>query len=205
MLLKDSPDGTLRLRKLLMQWLDKNLALLTSGEEGMPLRVFATTDVELPRLIEAGLVAPELLQKLGVLRLSVPPLRERSADIPRLCEHFLSELSIESGAPIRTLAPRALDQVMRYSWPGNLAELRDVMRRTRAREPAIQLGGRRDGAAAAASARAHRRAIPGRDRAHQAARPAAAPGRLSHYRSVRRSAGPRRASAAGRSAAAHRG
>lgn len=140
-LLKDLPHGTLRLRKLLMQWLDKNLALLTSGEEGMPLRVFATTDVELPRLIEAGLVAPELLQKLGVLRLSVPPLRERSADIPRLCEHFLSELSIQSGAPIRTLAPRALDQVMRYSWPGNLAELRDVMRRAalRAREPAIQL------------------------------------------------------------------
>ena len=140
-LLKDLPHGTLRLRKLLMQWLDKNLALLTSGEESMPLRVFATTDVELPRLIEAGLVAPELLQKLGVLRLSVPPLRERSADTPRLCEHFLSELSIQSGAPIRTLAPRALDQVMRYSWPGNLAELRDVMRRAalRAREPAIQL------------------------------------------------------------------
>jgi two-component system nitrogen regulation response regulator GlnG len=139
-LIRDLPHGSARLSKLLAQWLDKNLAGLTSGP--LPLRVLATSDVELPRLLDAGLVDAGLLARLGIVRLPVPPLRERAADIPLLCAHFLGELAGQSAAPPRTLSPRAVDQLARYSFPGNLAELRDVIRRSalRARSSMIELG-----------------------------------------------------------------
>lgn len=139
-LIRDLPHGGARLSKLLAHWLDKNLA--SSTGEALPLRVLATSDVELPRLLDAGLVDAELLARLQIMRLPVPPLRERAADIPLLCSHFLAELAVRGGTPPRTLSPRAVDQLARYSFPGNLAELRDVIRRSalRARSPVIELG-----------------------------------------------------------------
>lgn len=139
-LIRDLPHGSARLSKLLAHWLDKNLASLGGG--ALPLRVLATSDVELPRLLDAGLVDAGLLDRLGIVRLAVPPLRDRAADIPLLCGHFLAELAAQSTAPPRTLSARALDQLARYSFPGNLAELRDVIRRSalRARSSVIELG-----------------------------------------------------------------
>ncbi len=139
-LIRDLPHGSARLSKLLAHWLDKNLAGLAGG--ALPLRVLATSDVELPRLLDAGLVDASLVDRLGIVRLPVPPLRDRAADIPQLCGHFLDELAAQSAVPSRTLSPRALDQLSRYSFPGNLAELRDVIRRSalRARSAVIELG-----------------------------------------------------------------
>lgn len=139
-LIRDLPHGSPRLFKLLEQWLDKNHPGSDSG--ALPLRVLATSDVELPRLQDAGLVDAGLLARLKIVRLPVPPLRERATDIPRLCLHFLAELAAHSGVPPRILSPRAAAQLGRYSFPGNLAELRDVLRRAalRARSSVIELG-----------------------------------------------------------------
>lgn len=139
-LIRDLPHGTPRLFKLLEQWLDKHHPGSESG--ALPLRLLATSDVELPRLLDAGLVDPGLIARLKLVRLAVPPLRERAADIPRLCRHFLAELARQGGTPPRTLSPRAAAQLERYSFPGNLAELRDVLHRSalRARSAIIELG-----------------------------------------------------------------
>lgn len=139
-LIRDLPHGSPRLFKLLDQWLDKHHPGSESG--ALPLRLLATSDVELPRLLDAGLVDAGLIARLKLVRLPVPPLRERAADIPRLCLHFLSELARQGGMPPRTLSPRAAAQLGRYSFPGNLAELRDVLHRSalRARSSVIELG-----------------------------------------------------------------
>lgn len=139
-LIRDLPHGTPRLFKLLEQWLDKHHPGSESG--ALPLRLLATSDVELPRLLDAGLVDPGLIARLQLVRLAVPPLRERASDIPRLCRHFLAELARQGGTPPRTLSPRAAAQLERYSFPGNLAELRDVLHRSalRARSAIIELG-----------------------------------------------------------------
>ena len=139
-LIRDLPHGSPRLFKLLEQWLDKHHPGSDSGV--LPLRLLATSDVELPRLLDAGLVDAGLIARLKLVRLPVPPLRERAADIPRLCLHFLAELARQAGMPPRTLSPRAAAQLGRYSFPGNLAELRDILHRSslRARSSVIELG-----------------------------------------------------------------
>lgn len=138
LLVKDLAHADERMRRVLLHHL---LRGALERHEQTP-RVLISTDVELPRLLDAGLLDPELVAALSPRRVTVGPLRERSADIPRLCDHFLVVFAAQCGGTVRTLTPRAADQLARYSWPGNLAELRDVIRRAalRARGAAIDLG-----------------------------------------------------------------
>lgn len=109
---------------------------------GPNVRVLASTGVDLARAVDAGLLDAEIYHRLGALRIWVPPLRSRPEDIPPLAEHFLRETRSELGCQPLRIAPRAMDKMMLYSWPGNVAELRDVVRRLgmRARPPIIELG-----------------------------------------------------------------
>jgi two-component system, NtrC family, nitrogen regulation response regulator GlnG len=93
------------------------------------VRVIAATGVDLSRAVADELFDPELYEKLGAMRISLPPLRRRPEDVPLLLEHFGRCESREIGGDKLTFNSRALDKLTAYSWPGNVAELRDVVRR----------------------------------------------------------------------------
>jgi transcriptional regulator with PAS, ATPase and Fis domain len=65
-----------------------------------------------------------------VVRLQIPPLRERKDDIPLLAEQMLRQLEKETGIPVEGLEPAAREALMAYSWPGNVRELRNVLEQT---------------------------------------------------------------------------
>ena len=93
------------------------------------VRVIAATGVDLSRAVADELFDPELYERLGTLRIALPPLRRRPEDVPLLLEHFGRTESREIGGDKLAFNSRALDKLTAYSWPGNVAELRDVVRR----------------------------------------------------------------------------
>src|SRR5260370_23608351 len=99
------------------------------------VRVIAATGVDLSRAVADELFDPELYQRLGTLRISLPPLRRRPEDVPLLLEHFGRTEAREIGGDKLSFHTRALDKQTAYSWPVNLAELRHVFRRLRLRRP----------------------------------------------------------------------
>jgi DNA-binding NtrC family response regulator len=93
------------------------------------VRVIASSDADLAPAVDADAFDRELYDRLGARRITIPPLRRRVADIPRLCQHFMRHVADEMGRPRMTFAPRALDRLQAYPWPGNVGELKEVMRR----------------------------------------------------------------------------
>ncbi|PIK69480.1 sigma-54-dependent Fis family transcriptional regulator [Methylobacterium frigidaeris] len=89
------------------------------------VRVVAATHRDLPRLVAEGGFRQDLFYRLNVVPITLPPLRERLADILALAEHFLCW----SGAGQKRLGPEAAAALMRYPWPGNVRELRNVIER----------------------------------------------------------------------------
>jgi len=93
------------------------------------VRVLAATNKDLPTEIRASRFREDLYFRLNVIPVFVPPLRDRVDDIPRLAEHFMSELAREYGRRRKTLSPEALGSLTRQRWPGNVRELRNVIER----------------------------------------------------------------------------
>jgi DNA-binding NtrC family response regulator len=100
---------------------------------GMPLRVdfrtISATNQNLENLIAEGGFREDLYFRINVFEIHVPPLRERSGDIPLLAEHFLKKYSTQMNRPWREFAPEAMDLLMRYRWPGNVRELANAVER----------------------------------------------------------------------------
>lgn len=94
----------------------------------MAPRVMATSQADLSGQIEAGKFRRDLFYRLGGVTIAVPSLRERVDDIPLLAEHFLTRGDREVGTR-RRFAPDALDLVRAYSWPGNVRQLENTVRR----------------------------------------------------------------------------
>ena len=93
------------------------------------VRVIAATARDLEREVEAGRFREDLFYRLNVLRIQVPPLRERREDIPLLADHFMAHLRETLGKPIRVIADDALERLVQYRWPGNVRELENVLER----------------------------------------------------------------------------
>jgi two-component system nitrogen regulation response regulator GlnG len=106
------------------------------------VRVLAATGVDLQRAVADELFDAELYERLGALRIVLPPLRRRAEDVPLLLEHFGRTEAREVGSDKLSFSGRALDKLTAYSWPGNVAELRDVVRRLclRRRRGHVELG-----------------------------------------------------------------
>jgi DNA-binding NtrC family response regulator len=92
-------------------------------------RVIAATNRHLKTAIEAGSFREDLFYRLNVISFEMPPLRERKADIPLLCDHFLARFSRETNKPIRKIHREAMDEMMLYDWPGNIRELENAIER----------------------------------------------------------------------------
>jgi transcriptional regulator with PAS, ATPase and Fis domain len=91
------------------------------------VRIIAATSHNLPDLIAAGKFRSDLYYRLNVLPISLPPLRERTADIDALCEHLLELIALRTGMPQRELNAPARSLLASYEWPGNVRELRNVL------------------------------------------------------------------------------
>lgn len=101
--------------------------MLDSFMDGGP-RVMATSQADLAAKLEAGKVRQDLYYRLSGVTLTVPALRDRVEDIPLLAEHFFARAE-RDGMPLRRLASGALDLVRAYSWPGNVRQLENAIRR----------------------------------------------------------------------------
>ncbi len=99
----------------------------TTSQEA-DVRIVAATNRQPLQAVAAGKLREDLLYRLNVFPLGLPPLRERLEDVPLLARHFLSLISEQEGA-IKRFAPAALAQLGRYSWPGNVRELRNAVQR----------------------------------------------------------------------------
>jgi two-component system, NtrC family, response regulator AtoC len=100
-----------------------------SKSRQVDVRVIAATARELEDEVAAGHFREDLFYRLNVLRVQVPPLRERREDIPLLVDHFLAVFREALGKPVRGIADDALERLVAYPWPGNVRELENVMER----------------------------------------------------------------------------
>lgn len=91
-------------------------------------RILAATNKDLEQEVRASHFREDLLFRLNVVSLPVPPLRERKEDIPILVDYFLRRFQLP-GQPLRSLSPEALGLLMHYTWPGNVRELANTIER----------------------------------------------------------------------------
>ncbi len=91
------------------------------------VRLIAATNKNLEELVKTGTFREDLFFRLRVVEITLPPLRERSADVPLLAQSFLREFAEENHKPVREFAQDALDALMHYQWPGNVRELRTAI------------------------------------------------------------------------------
>ncbi len=93
------------------------------------VRVIAATNKDLGELIRCGMFREDLYYRLKVITIDLPPLRNRQEDIPPLTQYFLQRYRRESGKPVTAIAEPAMALLCRYSWPGNIRELENVIER----------------------------------------------------------------------------
>jgi two-component system nitrogen regulation response regulator GlnG len=92
------------------------------------VRIIAATHRDLRSAVRQGLFREDLYYRLNVVPLRIPPLRERSEDIPELVAHFLAHTP-DSSLPAKTIEPQAMERLQRYRWPGNVRELENLIQR----------------------------------------------------------------------------
>ena len=97
--------------------------------EVFDVQIVATADLDLERAVDAAIVSRELYELFRPRRIVVPPLRERSDDLPALFERWIKHYAAEIGRAMPTVSRRALARLAEYPWPGNVAELKSIARR----------------------------------------------------------------------------
>lgn len=140
-IIKAADGGTLFLDEigdLLLEVQPKLMRFLQEGEiqplgETKPLRVdvriIAATNTDLERAVEDGRFREDLFHRLNIIRIHVPPLRERREEIPVLAAHFLDHFSIRAGKQPLTMTQEAIDALTEHDWPGNVRQLRNELER----------------------------------------------------------------------------
>lgn len=93
------------------------------------VRVIAATNRDLSRLVEEKTFRMDLFYRLNVFPITLPPLRARSEDIPRLAQHFIDDAAQRMQRPIRAIPPEAMQALMDHYWPGNVRELQNCIER----------------------------------------------------------------------------
>jgi DNA-binding NtrC family response regulator len=91
------------------------------------VRIIASTSRDLAADVRAGRFRDDLLQRLAVVRIAMPPLRERREDIPVLVQQLIEAFNRQHGRKVVGATPGALDRLSRHDWPGNVRELRNVV------------------------------------------------------------------------------
>jgi len=127
----------------------KLLRVLTDGQlmrlgsvktRSVDVRVLAATHRDLEQRVKEGRFREDLYYRLAVVPISIPPLRERTADVAALCELFLTQTARELTLPKRRLGAQALSRLQAYEFPGNIRELRNLIERAVILSPGEEIG-----------------------------------------------------------------
>jgi DNA-binding NtrC family response regulator len=100
-----------------------------SRDVTVDVRVVAATNRDLDAAVRQGEFRQDLLYRLRVIEMTLPPLRERREDIPALAHHFLRQFTLKFRKPAMTVSHAAMDAMMKYDWPGNVRELKNAIER----------------------------------------------------------------------------
>jgi DNA-binding NtrC family response regulator len=116
--------------KLLRTLQEKEIRRI-GGKENIPVdvRIVAATNRDLDDAVREGKFRADLFYRLNIVKLTLPPLRDRISDIPLLAEHFLAKHGEKGVPPVREITKEAMRLLMRYPWPGNIRELSSVVER----------------------------------------------------------------------------
>ncbi len=140
-LLEEADGGTLFLDEVsnlslsmqtkLLRFLQEHEIKRVGGTESIKVdvRVIAATNQSLDPLVKSGTFREDLFDRLNVVSITLPPLRERKEDIPFLANHFLQKFTEENKKSISHISPEALEILLQYSWPGNVRELEHTIER----------------------------------------------------------------------------
>ena len=101
------------------------------GDEtlSVDVRILAATNQNLEEAVENGRFREDLFYRLNVVTLRIPPLRERTDDIPLLAQHFLEKYAGKNRKNVKGFSPLAMDLLLKYGWPGNVRELENTIER----------------------------------------------------------------------------
>jgi two-component system response regulator HydG len=121
----------LSLQASLLRVLQEKMVRPVGANRELPVdvRVVAATNRDLPAAVEAKTFRADLLFRLDVLRVEVPPLRERGDDVLLLASHFLVLASSRNGRPLTGWSPEVASRLLEHAWPGNVRELQNVIER----------------------------------------------------------------------------
>ncbi|MCX7935670.1 MAG: sigma 54-interacting transcriptional regulator, partial [Planctomycetota bacterium] len=100
-----------------------------AGVRHVDVRVIAATNRDLAAQVEKGKFRRDLYYRLNILRVELPPLRQRLEDVPLLLEHFVRFFGQRCGRPNLQIAAEVVEICRRYSWPGNVRELKNAVER----------------------------------------------------------------------------
>jgi two-component system NtrC family response regulator len=116
--------------KLLRVLQDRTYEVLGSSRtRTVDVRVIAATNRPLPDLVARGEFREDLLYRLNLITIQLPPLRERRGDVPPLASHFLRRAAEAYGSDVESITPRAMDWLKGQNWPGNIRQLRQLIER----------------------------------------------------------------------------
>ncbi|HEY5924508.1 MAG TPA: sigma 54-interacting transcriptional regulator [Kofleriaceae bacterium] len=121
----------LELQPKLLRVLEDKVVLRVGATQpvAVDVRIIAATNRKLEQMVAKGEFREDLYFRLRVVEITVPPLRERRADLPALCESLLPRVARRAGYAVKPIADDALARMMAYAWPGNVRELENVLER----------------------------------------------------------------------------
>jgi len=131
LLLDEISEMDVRLQAKLLRAIQERVIDRVGGQRPVPvdIRIIATSNRNLADAVRQGSFREDLLFRLNVVNLKLPPLRERPGDIVALADHFVAKYSKANGLPPRALTQAARDALLRAPWPGNVRELENTLHR----------------------------------------------------------------------------
>jgi transcriptional regulator with PAS, ATPase and Fis domain len=127
--LDEVAEMPLDLQAKLLRVLETKTVIPVGGRDAIPVdvRIVAATHQSLRAAVEAGRFRPDLMYRLRVIPIFIPPLRARPKDVALLAQKIIEELNRQGGRRVARLAPAALGALRAYPWPGNVRELRNAL------------------------------------------------------------------------------
>ena len=134
------PDVQLRLLRVLQEHEFEPVGAARTMK--VDVRVIAATNRDLARAVADGSFRVDLFYRLNVFPIPMPPLRERRGDIPLLVHYFIDKYAVKIGRPVNAVSNDTMQRLLRYSWPGNIRELENVIERAMilSAGPALEVG-----------------------------------------------------------------
>jgi two-component system, NtrC family, response regulator AtoC len=132
MFLDEIGEMTLRMQGLLLRFLETGEIQKVGAERivtRVDCRIVTSTNRDLKDMTRQGTFREDLLYRLNVIHLTVPPLRERRQDIAPLVAHFLQQFTQQNGHVVRSISDEAIELMTAHSWPGNVRELQNIVER----------------------------------------------------------------------------